>query len=136
MNFLATRFAQGQGARFPGVRTSPPTGAVAATAKHLAAYGAVQAGREYAPVDMSERQLHEVYLPPFKAAVQAGVAAIMPAFTDFNGTPMTANAAVLRDIVRRQWGLLGRDDQRLQRDRRARRRTESHATRRKLRRWR
>jgi beta-glucosidase len=104
--FLAARFAQ---AKVRGFQSSDlaATGAIAATAKHLAAYGAVQAGREYAPVDISERQLHEVYLPPFRAAVQAGVAAIMPAFTDFNGMPMTANAAVLRDIVRNQWGFSG-----------------------------
>ncbi|MBW0005830.1 MAG: glycoside hydrolase family 3 C-terminal domain-containing protein [Hyphomicrobiales bacterium] len=103
---VAARFAD---AKVRGFQTSDMAaeGTVAATAKHLAAYGAVQAGREYAPVDMSERQFHEVYLPPFRAAVQAGVAAIMPAFTDFNGTPMTANAAVLRDIVRRQWGFSG-----------------------------
>ena len=104
--FLAARFAKAKVRGFQASDLSAE-GAVAATAKHLAAYGAVQAGREYAPVDMSERQFHEVYLPPFRAAVQAGVAAIMPAFTDFNGTPMTANAAVLRDIVRRQWGFSG-----------------------------
>jgi beta-glucosidase len=104
--FLAARFAKAKVRGFQASDLSAE-GTVAATAKHLAAYGAVQAGREYAPIDMSERQLHEVYLPPFKAAVQAGVAAIMPAFTDFNGTPMSANAAVLRDIVRRQWGFSG-----------------------------
>ncbi|MBV8961985.1 MAG: glycoside hydrolase family 3 C-terminal domain-containing protein [Hyphomicrobiales bacterium] len=104
--FLAARFAE---AKVRGFQISDlaADGVVAATAKHLAAYGAVQAGREYAPVDMSERQLHEVYLPPFRAAVRAGVAAIMPAFTDFNGIPMTANAAILRDVVRREWGFSG-----------------------------
>ena len=104
--FLATRFAKAKVRGFQASDLSAES-TVAATAKHLAAYGAVRAGREYASVDMSERQLHEVYLPPFKAAVQAGVAAIMPAFTDFDGTPMTANAAVLRDIVRRRMGFSG-----------------------------
>ena len=80
---------------------------LAATAKHLAAYGAVTAGREYAAVDISDRSLHEIYLPPFRAAVAAGVAAIMPAFHDLAGVPMTANAAVLRDLVRERWGFDG-----------------------------
>ena len=81
--------------------------AIAATAKHFAGYGAVQAGREYASVDMSERLLHEVYLPPFKAAVEAGVACIMPAFIDLNGTPMSINKRLLRGLVRERWGFDG-----------------------------
>ena len=80
---------------------------VAATAKHLAAYGAVTAGRDYAQVEVSERSFHEVYLPPFRASIDAGVAAIMPAFTDLAGVPLTANAAVLRDLVRARWGFEG-----------------------------
>ena len=85
--------------------TTPST--VAATAKHLAAYGAAMAGRDYAQVEVSERSLHEVYLPPFRASVDAGVATIMPAFTDLAGVPLTANAAVLRDLVRTRWGFDG-----------------------------
>jgi beta-glucosidase len=80
---------------------------LAATAKHLAAYGAATAGRDYASVDLSERSFQEVYLPPFHAAVDAGVAAIMPAFHDLAGVPMTANAAVLNDLVRGRWGFDG-----------------------------
>ena len=80
---------------------------LAATAKHLAAYGAVTAGREYAPVDVSERSLHEIYLPPFAAAVAAGVAGIMPAFHNLAGVPMTANSTVLHDLVRGGWGFAG-----------------------------
>ena len=74
--------------------------ALAACAKHYCAYGGVTAGRDYAPVDMSERTLHEVHMVPFVSAVEAGVAAIMPAFTDFNGIPMTANVELLRDWLR------------------------------------
>lgn len=81
--------------------------AIAATAKHFAGYGAVQAGREYASVDMSERLLHEVYLPPFKAAVEAGVACIMPAFIDLNGTPMSIHVPLLRRLARESWGFDG-----------------------------
>jgi beta-glucosidase len=103
---LASRLAAAKVRGFQSSHLAAP-GAIAATAKHLAAYGAVQAGREYAAVDISERQLHEVYLPPFRAAVEAGVAAIMPAFIDLNGTPMTANATILRDLVRGRWGFSG-----------------------------
>lgn len=80
--------------------------AIAACAKHFCAYGPVNAGREYAAVDISERTLHEVHLPPFVAAVKAGVATLMPAFTDLNGIPMTAHGPLLRDYLR---GTLGFD---------------------------
>ncbi|HEX3395982.1 MAG TPA: glycoside hydrolase family 3 N-terminal domain-containing protein [Steroidobacteraceae bacterium] len=80
---------------------------LAACAKHYCAYGCVTAGRDYAPVDISERTLHEVHMVPFAAAVSAGVAAIMPAFTDLNGVPMTANKALLREWLRGRLGFDG-----------------------------
>jgi beta-glucosidase len=80
---------------------------LAATAKHFVAYGAAAAGRDYAPVDVSERALVEIYLPPFRAAVDAEVVAIMPAFTDVAGVPLTANRALLRGILREAWGFSG-----------------------------
>ena len=80
---------------------------LAATAKHLCAYGAVTAGREYASVDVSERTLREIYLPPFSAAVAAGTAAIMPAFIDIAGEPMTANAPLLQGWLRGDLGFDG-----------------------------
>jgi beta-glucosidase len=80
---------------------------VAATAKHLCAYGAVTAGREYAAAEVSERTLHEIYLPPFAAAVAAGVAAIMPAFIDVSGAPMTANSKLLQGWLRGVVGFEG-----------------------------
>jgi beta-glucosidase len=79
---------------------------IAATAKHLCAYGAVTAGREYASADVSERTLQEIYLPPFAAAVAAGAAAIMPAFIDVAGAAMTANAKLLQGWLR---GVIGFD---------------------------
>ncbi len=82
-------------------------GAVAACAKHFLGYGAVTAGRDYAATDMSEGTIREIFLPPFRAAVEAGVAAIMPAFTDLNGVPMTANAALLGDVLRGELGFDG-----------------------------
>jgi beta-glucosidase len=80
---------------------------LAATAKHLCAYGAVTAGREYASTDLSERTLREIYLPPFAAAVAAGVAAIMPAFIDIAGVAMTANAKLLQHWLRGELGFDG-----------------------------
>lgn len=101
--FMGSVFAR---AKICGFQNSSlaDVGAVAACAKHFAGYGAVTAGREYASTDMSEGMLREVYLPPFRAAVKAGVAAIMPAFTDLNGVPMTANVSLLRDVLRGEFG--------------------------------
>jgi beta-glucosidase len=81
--------------------------ALAACAKHYCAYGPVTAGREYASVDISERTVLEVHLPPFVSAVHAGVAAIMPAFTDLAGVPMTANTVMLRGWLREKLGFNG-----------------------------
>ena len=80
---------------------------LASTAKHFCAYGAVAGGRDYASVDISERTLREVHLPAFAAAVRAGVAAVMPAFTELAGIPMTANKALLRDYLRGELGFDG-----------------------------
>ena len=81
--------------------------ALAAVAKHYCAYGAVTGGREYASVDLSERTVLEVHEPPFAAAVAAGAAAIMPAFTDLAGIPMTANARLLERGLRARLGFTG-----------------------------
>ncbi len=78
-----------------------------ACAKHYAAYGAAEAGREYNTVEMSERTLREVYLPPFRAAVDAGVATLMSAFASINGIPATANRHLLSDILRHEWNFKG-----------------------------
>jgi beta-glucosidase len=80
---------------------------VAACAKHFCGYSPVTAGREYASVDISERTLREVHLPAFAASVRAGVASIMPAFTDLNGIPMTAHIPLLRDYLRGELGFEG-----------------------------
>jgi len=81
--------------------------AMAACAKHFVAYGCVNAGREYAEVDISERSLHEVHLPGFAAAIRAGVATLMPAFHDLNGVPMTAHIPLMRDWLRGKMGFDG-----------------------------
>ena len=104
--WIGSQYAKAKVAGFQGADIATP-GCLAATAKHLAAYGAVTAGRDYASVDISEHTFHDVYLPPFRSAVAAGVSAIMPAFTDLAGVPMSANARVLREIVRDRWGFDG-----------------------------
>lgn len=81
--------------------------AVMACAKHFAAYGAAVGGRDYNSVDMSERMLWETYLPPFKAAVDAGAATFMNSFNDINGIPATGNKYLQRDILKEKWGFKG-----------------------------
>jgi beta-glucosidase len=81
--------------------------AIMACAKHFAAYGAALAGRDYNPVDMSEQQLQEIYLPPFKAAADAGVATFMNSFNTLNGIPATGNSHLQRDILKGAWGYKG-----------------------------
>lgn len=81
--------------------------AIMACAKHFAAYGAAVGGRDYNSVDMSLRQLNETYLPPFKAAAEAGVATFMNSFNDINGIPATANKYILRDLLKGSWNFKG-----------------------------
>jgi beta-glucosidase len=78
-----------------------------ATAKHFAGYGAAEAGREYNETEISERTMREVYLPPFKAAVDAGVASLMSAFNDISGVPASGNAWLTDTVLRREWGFSG-----------------------------
>jgi beta-glucosidase len=103
--WVASRMAAAKTRGFQG-RDLAARNSVAATAKHLCGYGAVTAGREYASADVSERTLHEIYLPPFAAAVAAGVAAVMPGFIDVAGMAMTANAKLLQGWLR---GVVGFD---------------------------
>jgi beta-glucosidase len=83
------------------------TDAVMACAKHFAAYGAAVGGRDYNSVDMSLRQLHEVYLAPFKAAAEAGAATFMNSFNDINGIPATANVYIQRKVLKGDWKFKG-----------------------------
>jgi beta-glucosidase len=81
--------------------------AIMACAKHFAAYGAAIGGRDYNSVDISERTLWEIYLPPFKAAADAGAATFMNSFNDLNGIPATGNAYLQRDILKGRWNFKG-----------------------------
>jgi beta-glucosidase len=80
---------------------------MAATVKHFAAYGAAEAGREYNTVDMSTQRLFNDYLPPYKAAVNAGVASVMSAFNSLNGVPASADPYLLQTILRQLWAFKG-----------------------------
>lgn len=82
-------------------------GHLLACAKHFAGYGAADGGRDYDPVNISEADLRNVYLPPFKAAVDAGVGTIMSAYMDLNNVPASANKHTLRDVLRTEWGFDG-----------------------------
>ena len=104
--WVAVQMARAKVRGYEGSDLAAPD-ALAACAKHYCAYAPVLAGREYAQVDISERTLHEVHVPPFDAAVAAGVATIMPAFTDLAGIPMTANKKLLRHHLREQLGFDG-----------------------------
>ena len=105
-SWLGARMAEAKVRGFQGDDLSA-AGSLAACAKHFCAYGPVTAGREYAAVDISERALHEVHLPPFAAAIDAGVATFMPSFTDLAGIPMTAHVGLLRGWLREKHGFDG-----------------------------
>ncbi|WP_311266843.1 glycoside hydrolase family 3 N-terminal domain-containing protein [Sphingobium sp. WCS2017Hpa-17] len=77
--------------------------AMAACAKHFAAYGAAEGGLDYNSVDVSERTLREIYFPPFQAALEAQTATVMASFNELSGVPATANHWLLTDVLRRQW---------------------------------
>ena len=104
--YLGSRIATARVHGFQGKQLGE-LDAIMACAKHFAAYGAAVGGRDYNSVDMSERQLLETYLPPFKAAADAGAATFMNSFNDLNGVPATGNKHLQRDILKGAWGFSG-----------------------------
>ncbi|MDO5607872.1 MAG: beta-glucosidase BglX [Capnocytophaga sp.] len=80
---------------------------VLACAKHFAAYGAAESGRDYTTAELSEHTLRNVYLPPYQASVDAGAATFMASFNDVNGVPATANRWLMTEILRQEWGFKG-----------------------------
>ncbi|HUB52617.1 MAG TPA: beta-glucosidase BglX [Terracidiphilus sp.] len=104
--YLGAAIARAYIRGYQGADLSKPD-AVAASIKHFAAYGAAEAGREYNTTDMSESRLMQDYLPPYKAAVEAGAATVMSAFNALNGVPSTANRFLLTDVLRDEWGFNG-----------------------------
>jgi beta-glucosidase len=104
--FLGSAMAQAQVRGFQSADL--PTGfRIAACPKHYAGYGAAEAGRDYNTVDISERTLRDVYLPPFKAAFDAGADSTMSSFNEIGGVPGTCNAFLLRTVLRDEWGWSG-----------------------------
>ena len=91
---------------YQGARLDDPESMLACI-KHFVGYGAAEAGRDYNSVDMSDRMLRQVYLPPFHAAVEAGGASVMSAFNTLNGVPATSNRFTLTHILREEWGFEG-----------------------------
>jgi beta-glucosidase len=95
--------------RVQGYQTPDPSQNLSAdttllsTAKHFVAYGAAQAGRDYNPADISEHTLHEIFLPPFHAALEAGAGSVMPGFNDIGGVPMHANGRLIDGLLRDAW---------------------------------
>lgn len=104
--FLGAQMAASAVKGFQGKDMSAPDKLVAC-AKHFAGYGTAEGGRDYENGEISEPTLRDVYLPPFKAAVEAGAGTLMSAFIDLNGIPATANRRLLTDVLRSEWGFDG-----------------------------
>jgi beta-glucosidase len=101
-SFLGSQIAAARVRGFQGTDYSQPN-RIMATAKHWVGYGAAEGGRDYNTTNLSERSLREIYFPPFKAALDAGVGSFMTAFNDIDGVPATGNPFVLRDVLRKEW---------------------------------
>ncbi len=104
--FLGERLAEARVRGFQGTDLSAPD-CVLACAKHFAAYGAAEGGRDYDSSNVSGSVLREVYLPPFRAAIRAGCRSLMSAFNEIDGVPCTGNRWLLTDLLRDQWGFDG-----------------------------
>lgn len=100
--YLSAQMAIASVKGFQGQDLSDPT-SMAACAKHFVGYGAAEGGRDYNTANITERQLRNLYLPPFEAATKAGMAAIMTSFNDIDGVPSTANEFLLRTVLRDEW---------------------------------
>jgi beta-glucosidase len=104
--YLGSAMAAAQVRGFQGPYIGAPDHVIACV-KHFAAYGAAEGGRDYDSVYVPEGLLRNVYLPPFHAAVKAGVGSLMSAYMDLNDVPAVANRFLLRDVLRREWGFKG-----------------------------
>lgn len=104
--WYGSRVAEARVRGFQG-KSLADTATIMACAKHFAAYGACIGGRDYNTVDISRLTLHEVYLPPFRAAMEAGVSTFMNAFNEVEGIPATGNTYLVRDVLKGEWGFDG-----------------------------
>jgi beta-glucosidase len=104
--FLGSQIAKAMVEGYQGDDLSKDS-TVMACVKHYALYGAAEAGRDYNTVDMSRVRMYNEYLPPYKAAVDAGVGSVMTSFNTVDGIPASANRFLLTDVLRKQWGFRG-----------------------------
>ena len=104
--YLGSKIAVARVKGFQGEDLSDPL-TIAATAKHFAGYGFAEAGKEYNKADIGSITLHNMVLPPFKAAKEAGVRTFMNGFNEINGVPVTGSEYLLRDILKDKWGFDG-----------------------------
>jgi len=104
--YLGSAMAAARVGGFQGKDLRAPD-AVLATVKHFAAYGGAEGGRDYNTVDLSERTLREVYLPPYHAAIDAGAGSVMTSFNEIGGIPSTASPWLMTTLLRREWGFKG-----------------------------
>ena len=105
-SYLGAAMSRAQVRGFQGERIGSPDHLLACV-KHFAGYGAAEGGRDYDAANISDAQLWNIYLPPFKAAVDAGVGSVMSAYMDLNDIPATGNRWLMRDVLRRDWKFRG-----------------------------
>lgn len=104
--YLGSLIARAMVKGYQGDDLSSPTSLMACV-KHFGVYGAAEAGRDYNTTDMSRLSMYQNYLPPYKAAIEAGAGSIMTSFNDIDGVPATANKWLLTDLLRDEWGFEG-----------------------------
>lgn len=104
--FLGSRVAEAMVRGYQG-NDLKADNTVMACVKHFAIYGGASAGRDYNPVEMGERTMREVYLPPYKAAIDAGAGSVMSSFNDIDGVPVGASRRMLTDLLRNEWNFTG-----------------------------
>lgn len=104
--YLGSLIAKARVRGYQGSDLSRPD-TILATAKHFAAYGAAQAGRDYHTVDISERTMRDIYLSPFQAAAEAGAATFMTSFNEYDGVPASGSRYLLTEVLREKWGFKG-----------------------------
>ncbi len=104
--YLVSECARAAVRGFQGPSVDSPD-SIMASVKHFALYGAVEGGRDYNTVDMSPLRMRQVYLPPYKAAIDAGAGGVMVALNSINGVPATSNVWLLQDLLRKEWGFKG-----------------------------
>ena len=108
--YLGSRIAEARVKGFQGEngwKSLSDVTTLLACVKHFAAYGASEAGKDYNPAELSEHTLRNVYLEPYRAAIEAGVGTVMASFNEVNGVPATASRWLLTDILRKEWGFTG-----------------------------